>query len=109
MVSLKDVQYDLLEYHWHMPILMSLFSAETFCKLLTAVLLERSIVFVHDKFQYVSSVVLALKTLIRPFRWCHSLIPVLPRVILGHVLQPLPVLVGITTGDYDEVLRTTCE
>ena len=45
-ISLDDIQYELIEHHWHMPVLFSLFGANTFCKLLTAVLLEKSIVFV---------------------------------------------------------------
>ena len=81
-VQLEDMQYDLIEHHWHIPVLFSLFGPKSFCKLLTAVLLERSIVFVHRNPAVVSSVILALKTLIRPFQWCHSLIPLLPRSIL---------------------------
>ena len=66
-IQIEDMQYDLIEHHWHTPILFSLFGPKTFCKLLTAVLLEKSIVFVHGNPSVVSSVILALKTLIRPF------------------------------------------
>ena len=31
----------------------------------------------------------------------------LPRALLEHILQPLPVLVGITQADYETVLDTT--
>ena len=61
------MQRDLIEHHWHVPVLFSLFGPRTFCKLLTAVLLEKSIVFVHGNPSVISSVILALKTLIRPF------------------------------------------
>ena len=108
-IQIDDMQYDLIEHHWHMPVLFSLFGPTTFCKLLTAVLLERSIVFVHGNPSVVSSVILALKTLIRPFQWCHSLIPVLPRALLQHIVTPLPVLGGINSDDYDEILRETTE
>ena len=63
------MQRDLIEHHWHVPVLFSLFGPRTFCKLLTAVLLEKSIVFVHGNPSVNSSVILALKTLIRPFQW----------------------------------------
>ena len=85
-ITMSDLQYDLIEHHWHLPTFFSLFSPSTFYKLLTAVLLERSIVFVHNNLSVISSVILSLKTLLRPFMWCHSLIPVLPRALLDHIL-----------------------
>ena len=97
----------MAEHSYHLPTFFSLFGPTTFYKILTAVLLERSIVFVHHNLSVISSVIIALKTLLRPFMWCHSLIPVLPRALLDHILQPLPVLVGITQDDYEQVLRTT--
>ena len=68
---MKDLQMDLTEHHLHLPTFFSLFGPDTFYKLITAVLLERSIVFVHSKQSVLSSVILALKTLLRPFMWCH--------------------------------------
>ena len=107
---MEDLQFDLIEHHWHLPTLFSLFGPKTFYKLLTAVLLERSIVFVHEQHNVVSSILMSLKTILRPFMWCHSFIPVLPReTIDDYVLQPLPVLVGITTSDYEHIIKTTCE
>ena len=79
-----------------MPIFFSLFSPDTFYKILTAVLLERSIVFVHREAMVVSNVIFSLRALLRPFMWCTSLIPVLPRPLLEMLVQPLPVLVGIS-------------
>mmetsp|Transcript_32166 Transcript_32166/g.42625 ORF Transcript_32166/g.42625 Transcript_32166/m.42625 type:complete len:81 (+) Transcript_32166:189-431(+) len=80
------MQLDLIGHHWHMPIFFSLFGPDTFYKLLTAVLLERSIVFVHREAMVVSNIIFALKALLRPFMWCTSLIPVLPRPLLDHIV-----------------------
>ena len=65
--QIKNMKYDLIEHHWHVSVLFSLFNAKTFCKLLTAILLEKSIIFVDGNPNVVSSVIFALKTLIRPF------------------------------------------
>jgi hypothetical protein len=67
--SMKDLEFDMLEYYWHCPTLFSLFSPKVLFKLLTIVLLEHSVVFVHDNLAVLTSVVLAIKTLIRPFQW----------------------------------------
>lgn len=100
-LTIEDLKFDLMEYHWHLPTLMSLISPEMLCKLLTAVLLERSLVFVHDHLAILSSVVLALKTLIRPFQWCYLFVPVLPNALLETLDLPQPQLVGITASDYE--------
>jgi DENN (AEX-3) domain len=65
--SLHELEFDLMEYHWHCPTLFSLFTPKMLFKILTAVLLERSIIFVHDNLAVLTSVVIAIKTLIRPF------------------------------------------
>ena len=69
IITMRDLQFDLTEHHWHLPTFFSLFGPDTFYKVLTAVLLERSIVFVHQNFSVISSVIMALKALLRPFMW----------------------------------------
>lgn len=108
-LELKDLQLDLINHHWHMPIFFSLFGPDTFFKVITAVMLERSIVFVHRDAMVVSNVIFALKMLLRPFMWCLSLIPVLPRPLFDYLTQPLPVLVGISEKDYSRALKETSE
>ena len=87
-VPMPEMQFELQEYHWHVPTLMSLLSPKMFCKLLTAVLLERSLVFVHDNLSILSSVVLAFKTLIRPFQWSYLFVPVLPAALIDSLELP---------------------
>ena len=84
-----------------MPTLLSFFGPSTFFKLITAVLLERSIVFVHPNHSVLSSVILALKALLRPFMWCYQMIPILPRALLDSLSTICPVMVGITHSDYE--------
>jgi len=55
------------DYLWYCPALFSLFHIEDFFKVLTAVLLERSLVFVSDNLTILSSAILGFKTLLRPF------------------------------------------
>ena len=61
---------DNFKKEWNYFLFM-IFGPSTFYKLITAVLLERSIVFVHYKHSVLSSVILALKALLRPFMWCY--------------------------------------
>ena len=91
----------LIENFWFCPTLFSLFYLEDFYRLLTAVLLERSLIFVSDNLTILSSVILGLKTLIQPFSWCYALIPVLPSALIDILDTPQPILVGITRNDYN--------
>jgi hypothetical protein len=77
-IGMDDLQLTLFEYHFYLPIVLSMFSQRTFCKLLTAVLLERNVVVVDDNLAHVTSIIMALKTVIRPFNWCGSLVPIMP-------------------------------
>jgi hypothetical protein len=106
---MDDIQFSLFEYHWYLPILLSMFSQRTFCKLLTAVLLERNIVVVDDNLAHLTSTVMALKTIIRPFNWCGSLVPIMPSGMQDTIFQPFSVLIGITSTDYIQLLETTSQ
>lgn len=108
-VKMDDLQFAMFEYHWFLPTLLSTFSHRTFCKLLTAVLLERSIVFVDDNLPLLTSIVMSLKTLIRPFNWCGSLVPIMPSGLQETIFSPFSVLIGITSLDYEQLLMNTSQ
>jgi hypothetical protein len=70
---------------------------------MTAVLLERSIVFV-GKQSLLSSVILGLNSLLHPFKWCLALVPILPHPLIEMIEAPLPLLVGITNREYRDLV-----
>jgi len=83
-----EIELDLMEHYWHYPTLMSLFTPTLLFKIITCVMLEQSIVLVHDNLAVLTSVVLALKTLLRPFQWCYMLVPILPTILLENLEVP---------------------
>jgi hypothetical protein len=91
----------LSEHVWFCPALFTIFNIDDFLKILTAVLLERSLIFVSNNLTLLSSVTLGLKTLIKPFQWCFAFVPVLPSALVQILDTPSPILVGITRRDYD--------
>lgn len=40
--------------------------------------------------------ILGFNSLISPFKWCFSLIPILPMALLDMLEAPVPLIVGIT-------------
>ena len=99
----------LMDAYWYCPTLFSIFQIDDFFKLLSAVLLERSLIFVSDNLTILSSVILGLKTLIKPFQWCYALIPILPSPLVDILDTPQPLLAGITNHDYDSVINNMTE
>eukprot|EP00347_Sterkiella_histriomuscorum_P007569 403348413 len=92
-----------LDCMWFCPTIFSLFHIEDFFRILTAVLLERSLIFVSDNLAILTSVVLGFKSLIKPFQWCYALIPVLPSPLIDILDTPQPILCGITRHDYTNI------
>ncbi len=84
----SDTECQRLEAMWYCPTIFSMFYIEDFYRILTAVLLERSLVFVTNNLAILSSVILGFKTLLKPFSWCYALIPVLPSPLIGILDTP---------------------
>jgi hypothetical protein len=62
---------------WFCLSLFNTFPVESVERLISAVMLETSIVFVGRQ-DTVSSAILGLNSLLYPFKWCLALVPILP-------------------------------
>jgi hypothetical protein len=86
-----------MNFNWHVPLIFSLFKdLRVIMKLITSIFLEKSIIFISKYPVRLSSAILGLKSLINPFNWSFSLIPILPAALLEYIESPLPILCGIT-------------
>ena len=97
------VDFTFQEHFWFCPALLSLLHMDDFFRVLRSVLLESSVVFVSNNITLLSAAILGLKALIKPFRWCFALVPVLPSALLDILDTPQPILVGITSKDYEDI------
>ena len=67
-----------------------------FATALACVLLERQTAFVSSDLGLLSAVTLCLPTLIRPFEYACTVIPVLPSCLFSYLEAPVPLIVGVT-------------
>ena len=67
--------------------------------ILKAILLEKSIVFVGQE-HLLASFIFGFNKLIAPFKWCFSIIPIIPVPLLDMLEAPVPLIVGITQQEY---------
>ena len=66
-------------------------------------MLEKSVIFVSNNLTHLSSVILGFKSLLLPFKWCHVMIPILPAALVEILDAPVPLLVGITARQFEEL------
>ena len=72
-------------------------------ELLTGLLLDEQMVFVHDNPTITTSVIFALKLLLRPFQYPHVLVSVLPSALLCQVECIVPFVMGISRRQFAEI------
>ena len=77
-------------------------------KLLNAILLEYSVVFV-GKQSALSTAILGFNSLLHPFKWCLALVPILPLALIEMLEAPLPLLAGLPKRVYKEITLTPAE
>jgi len=91
----KDFDADRLEAQWFCPTLLSVLHIEDFSFLFGALMCEKSLVIVSKNKAAVTSILLGLRSLLKPFHWPHVLIPLIPTKLLDLLDAPVPILVGV--------------
>ena len=81
--------------------MFSIFDLDNFYLIWSALLLEKSVIFLSQNLTLLSSVMLGFKSLLAPFSWCHVMIPILPAALLDILDAPVPFMVGITGSQLD--------
>ena len=61
----------------------------------------------YGQTESVSGCVMGLESLIRPFQWQMTIVPVMPTDLLDSIEAPVPMLAGITTDQYLRVREQT--
>ncbi|XP_060565637.1 uncharacterized protein LOC132724716 isoform X2 [Ruditapes philippinarum] len=67
-------------------------------KVFSTILLERSVLFCAKHLSKLSSTIHAIVSLLYPFSWQHTFIPVLPSDMIDVVCSPTPYIIGITAS-----------
>uniref|UniRef100_UPI0037E98580 DENN domain-containing protein 2D-like isoform X2 n=1 Tax=Semicossyphus pulcher TaxID=241346 RepID=UPI0037E98580 len=60
-----------------------------------AAVLERRIVFIADELGTLSQIIHAVAALLYPFTWQHTLISIVPEILIDVVMAPTPYLLGV--------------
>ena len=84
-----------IELEWTCPIMFSALRFVDFFWLLMAALQENSIIFVSKNLGLLTSCVLGLTSLMKPFKWIHLMMPVVPQCLKEVIEAPLPFIVGL--------------
>ena len=94
-----ELDLSVIDIGWLCPSLFSAVSLEDLVFLMSALAQEKSIIFVSHNLGLMTSCVLGLQALLRPLKWPHVLIPVIPNSLRDLVEAPVPLLAGLP-GSY---------
>lgn len=83
--------------------MFSVLDLDEFFQILCTVMTERSIIFVSSNLALISSCVLGIQSLMKPFKWPHLIAPVLPLSLYDVLDAPVPFIIGIPELPRDEV------
>ncbi|XP_062248612.1 DENN/MADD domain containing 2Da isoform X4 [Platichthys flesus] len=68
-----------------------------------AAVLERRIIFIADDLGTLSQVIHAVAALLYPFTWQHTLISIVPKILIDVVMAPTPYLLGVQKRLQDQL------
>lgn len=80
---------------WGVAQLFLSLTPDYICSIVKLMLVERSILVVGQSSELVTSSVLALMQLLRPFSWASNCLPLLPFAMLDFVSSPVPFVAGM--------------
>jgi hypothetical protein len=103
--AIELAEEDELLSEYCLPILFHVLSEANILWILSAILLEKKIVFVSNNLRVLSSCVLSYVPLVRPFRLQSVVIPILPDKLLAFLEAPVPVLIGVPNSDLIRRIR----
>jgi hypothetical protein len=85
----------LIDMPWLVHSLRSAIDGQTFLSLFSALLQEKSIVFVSYNLDLLTSCVLGMLALLRPCKWPYFFMPLIPDNLRDLLEAPIPILAGI--------------
>lgn len=80
---------------WGVAQLFLSLTPDHICSILKLMLIERSILVVGQSSELITSSILALMQLLRPFNWASNCLPLLPLAMLDFVSSPVPFVAGM--------------
>ncbi|KAF4110224.1 hypothetical protein G5714_009476 [Onychostoma macrolepis] len=82
-------------------------SDEEVLQVFAAAVLERRIIFIADELGTLSQVIHAVTVLLYPFIWQHTLISIVPEILIDVVMAPTPYLLGVQKSLADQATDQT--
>ncbi|XP_046726194.1 DENN/MADD domain containing 2Da isoform X2 [Silurus meridionalis] len=90
--------------HVDFRMLFRCLSDEEVLQVFAATVLERRIIFIAEELGTLSQVIHAVSVLLHPFIWQHTLISIVPKILIDVIMAPTPYLLGVQKCLADEVI-----
>ena len=89
--------------------LLKRLKTETLLKVFASILLERRLIFVAKDLNTLSTCIHSITSLLYPFSWQHTLVPILPQSMIDVCGSPTPYILGIVNDYLPELQSLTLE
>uniref|UniRef100_A0AAR2J1Z7 UDENN domain-containing protein n=1 Tax=Pygocentrus nattereri TaxID=42514 RepID=A0AAR2J1Z7_PYGNA len=89
--------------HVDFRVLFRCLTDEEVLQVFAATVLERRIIFIAEELGTLSQVIHAVTVLLYPFIWQHTLISIVPEILIDVVMAPTPYLLGVQKRLADQV------
>ncbi|XP_060913983.1 DENN domain-containing protein 2D-like isoform X1 [Labrus mixtus] len=90
--------------HVNFGVLFGCLTDEEVLLVFASAVLERRIVFIADELGTLSQIIHAVAALLYPFTWQHTLISIVPEILIDVVMAPTPYLLGVQKHLLDLVI-----
>ncbi|XP_018602322.1 DENN domain-containing protein 2D-like isoform X2 [Scleropages formosus] len=74
-------------------------------KVFASTVLERRIIFIAEELSTLSQVINAVAALLYPFVWQHTLISIVPQILMTVTMAPTPFLLGVQKRLFNEIME----
>jgi len=85
----------------NIKILFDLLSIETILMIFNLIILEQRLLFVHDDIAVLSEVIDHIVSLLYPFKWPHTYIPILPYELIKFLQSFMPYIMGLEESVFE--------
>ncbi|XP_050310886.1 DENN domain-containing protein 2B-like [Anthonomus grandis grandis] len=94
VLTMHDARYEVAELKR-----LHKLPADVLLKIFSSLLLERKVILISSVISELSSCVDSLQSILYPFTWCHTFIPIIPEPLWDILDCPTPIVCGVLSQD----------
>jgi hypothetical protein len=92
---------------FNLKLVFRVISLDNIIKILSFILLEKKLIFISDKYYLLSLTIKSILSLLTPFEWNYTCIPILPRTHDSLIHAFFPFIIGLCLEEDNREIYTS--